>query len=290
MTQQPPPPVGTLWLLFCLRYKDWGIPRWLSGKESTCQCKRCTSHIFDPWVWEDPLEREMATHSSILAWRILWTEMPGRLQSIGLQRVRQDWVTKHISMKAETKPPCSYSLHYYWCRILSRPSVSLRWDQGWFSSLYDAHSSKQSSVWHQLWHPGLQFHRVTHIDPPQGRSPPLSKDPLVEQVTESDLPSDFPISATNKEATGRGLIANGQVKEFLQKVTASHWNLCHSSPWGLKELDTTVTEKQEKQYQLWVHWNQRFGKSGFKFKLKIIYVFQMPPPKKKLKLQKDKNI
>ena len=40
--------------------------------------------------WEDPLEKEMATHSSILAWRIPWTEEPGSLQSMGLQRVRQD--------------------------------------------------------------------------------------------------------------------------------------------------------------------------------------------------------
>ena len=37
--------------------------------------------------WEDPLEKEMATHSSILAWRIPWTEEPGRLQSMRLQRV-----------------------------------------------------------------------------------------------------------------------------------------------------------------------------------------------------------
>ena len=41
--------------------------------------------------WEDPLEEEeMATHSSILAWEIPWTEEPGRLQSMGLHRVRQD--------------------------------------------------------------------------------------------------------------------------------------------------------------------------------------------------------
>ena len=39
---------------------------------------------------EDPLENGMATHSSILAWRILWPEEPGRLQSMGLQRVRHD--------------------------------------------------------------------------------------------------------------------------------------------------------------------------------------------------------
>ena len=40
--------------------------------------------------WEDPLEKGMATHSSILAWRITWTEEPGRLQPIGSQRVRHD--------------------------------------------------------------------------------------------------------------------------------------------------------------------------------------------------------
>ena len=40
--------------------------------------------------WEDPLEKGMTTHSSILAWRIAWTEEPSRLQSMGLQRVRQN--------------------------------------------------------------------------------------------------------------------------------------------------------------------------------------------------------
>ena len=42
---------------------------------------------------EDPLEEEIATHSSILDWRIPWTEKPGGLQSLGLQKVRQDSVT-----------------------------------------------------------------------------------------------------------------------------------------------------------------------------------------------------
>ena len=40
--------------------------------------------------WEDPLEKEMAIHSSILAWRIPWTEEPGRLPSMGSQRVGHD--------------------------------------------------------------------------------------------------------------------------------------------------------------------------------------------------------
>ena len=48
----------------------------------------------ETWVqslgWEDPLEEDMATHSSILAWRIPWTEEPSRLQSIGLHGVKHD--------------------------------------------------------------------------------------------------------------------------------------------------------------------------------------------------------
>jgi len=40
--------------------------------------------------WKDPLEKEMAIHSSTIAWKIPWTEEPGRLQSMGLQRVRHD--------------------------------------------------------------------------------------------------------------------------------------------------------------------------------------------------------
>ena len=44
--------------------------------------------------WENPLEKETATHSSILAWEITWTEKPCRLQSMGLQRVRHDLATK----------------------------------------------------------------------------------------------------------------------------------------------------------------------------------------------------
>ena len=44
--------------------------------------------------WEDPLEEEMATHSSILAWRIPWTEEPGRLQPLGLQKLEHDLATE----------------------------------------------------------------------------------------------------------------------------------------------------------------------------------------------------
>ena len=62
--------------------------------------------VQETWVlslgWEEPLEEDMATHSSILAWRIPWTEEPGGLQSMASERVGHDWVTKpstaHISL------------------------------------------------------------------------------------------------------------------------------------------------------------------------------------------------
>ena len=50
--------------------------------------------MLETWVqylgWEDPLEKEMAIHSSTIAWKIPWTEEPGRLQSMGSQRVGHD--------------------------------------------------------------------------------------------------------------------------------------------------------------------------------------------------------
>ena len=62
------------------------------------------------WVWslgwEDPLEEGMATHSSIFAWRIPWTEKPGGLQSMGFQRDERDWATSIFN----PAPPECYSI------------------------------------------------------------------------------------------------------------------------------------------------------------------------------------
>ena len=73
-----------------------GFPGGSDGAYSAC-------NVGD-WVWslgqEDPLEKEMATHSSILAWRIPWTEEPGKLQSMGLQRVRHDWEMNTFTFRA----------------------------------------------------------------------------------------------------------------------------------------------------------------------------------------------
>ena len=62
--------------------------------------------MWETWVqsldWEDPLEKGMATHSSILAWKILWTEEPGRLWSMGSQRVGHNWATNTYLLYVHT--------------------------------------------------------------------------------------------------------------------------------------------------------------------------------------------
>ena len=79
--------------------------------------------IQETWVRslgrEDPLEKEMATHSSTLAWRIPWREEPGRLQSLGSQRVGHDWTTSlslsDFHQKAADLQRDLYTDDPYWC-------------------------------------------------------------------------------------------------------------------------------------------------------------------------------
>ena len=77
---------GQEFLPFLFQCPWWGLPAFLVA--------RMVKHMpamQETWVWflgrEDPLEKEMATHSSTLGWKIPWTEEPGRLQSTGSQRV-----------------------------------------------------------------------------------------------------------------------------------------------------------------------------------------------------------
>ena len=64
------------------------FPRGSDSKASVCNAGDRVQSL----GWEDPLEKEMAIHSSTLAWKIPWTEEPGRLQSMGLLRVGHDSV------------------------------------------------------------------------------------------------------------------------------------------------------------------------------------------------------
>ena len=75
-----------------------GLPWWLSGKESACSAGDVS---LTPGK-EDQLEKKMATNCSILAWEIPWAEEPGRLQFMGLQRVRLDLATKQQLIHSST--------------------------------------------------------------------------------------------------------------------------------------------------------------------------------------------
>ena len=66
------------------------LPKWLSAKESACIEKTWVSSLSQ----EDALEKEMATFSTMLVWEIPWTKEPGRLQSMGSQRVRHNLSTE----------------------------------------------------------------------------------------------------------------------------------------------------------------------------------------------------
>ena len=86
-----------MYVFSCLR---WG---WLTSTLQSCWASlvaQTVKHLPSMWEtgvwsqgWEDPLEKEMAIHSSILAWKIPWMKEPGRLQSMWWQRVGHDWAT-----------------------------------------------------------------------------------------------------------------------------------------------------------------------------------------------------
>ena len=108
---------------------------------------------------EDPLEKEMVTHSSILAWRIPWTEKPGRLQSMGLQRVGHDWAISlsfflsAVSQKSDTwtsAPPSPsfsscplFSLLVSHCRVVGPDKFGTQGDE---IQPTEMHQTNQGSV------------------------------------------------------------------------------------------------------------------------------------------------
>ena len=78
---------------------------------------------------EDPLEKEIATHPSILAWRIPWTEEPGGLHSMGSQRVGHDWSDSRMSRLEKTKHHTIYR-QAIWSTEWAKPysPVQIRWN------------------------------------------------------------------------------------------------------------------------------------------------------------------
>ena len=89
---------------------------------------------------EDPLEKDMATHSSVLAWRIPWTVEPGRLQSMGSERVGHNWTTPlSFSFHLPLKVQINIMVHAWCCT---------------FYGFWQMYNDVYSSLWHKQY-----FHR-----------------------------------------------------------------------------------------------------------------------------------
>ena len=137
-----------------------------------------------PTVWEtqvqflgreDLLEKWMATHSSILAWKISWTEEPGRLQSMGSQRVWNDWVTS-LSLTSEYKthqnsPGLNYLQISYYMGTLASSFLKLRYNlhtiKFYLFYMYNSMIfSKFSKLCKHRHNPNLEnFHHLQNILP-----------------------------------------------------------------------------------------------------------------------------
>ena len=87
-------------LVFCIIHNSFSI--FLKVVDQSVKNLPAMQETWVPSLgWEDSLEKKMATHSSI-AWRMPWTEEPGRLQSMGLKKVEQDWVTNTFTLSELT--------------------------------------------------------------------------------------------------------------------------------------------------------------------------------------------
>ena len=131
--------LGTLWTHRVLGTKGWIWERvcpWACASQVAQLIKNLPAmQETQIWSlgWEDPLEKDMATHSSILAWRIPWTEEPGRLQSMGLQRVGHNWACTH----ADTDLPLGMG----WGRGMRRAHQAL-----WNPTNLPTHAHKVESL------------------------------------------------------------------------------------------------------------------------------------------------
>ena len=111
---------------------------------------------------EDSLEKEMATHFSTLAWKIPWTDEPGRLQSMGLQRVRHDWVTSLSLTNTLFLDKKLFSVFHHYRLDCKWTSLNLMFV--YFQGFLGGSAGKESTckVWSLGWEDLLEKGMATH--------------------------------------------------------------------------------------------------------------------------------
>ena len=121
-----------------------GYPLQYSWASLVVQIVKNPPAMQEAWVWylgwEDHLEESMTTHCSILAWRISWTEKPGRLQSMGSQRAGHNWMTRHRHSTAPRDSNMIWekvkSLYDNWIQTEGEESKAREFNasKGWFDN------------------------------------------------------------------------------------------------------------------------------------------------------------
>ena len=197
--------------------------------------------------WEHPLEEGRATHSSILSWRIPWTEVPSGLPSMGSQRIKHNWATKHSTQSAVHAPSRSVFL-------APTPSPQLLWILALKAILYGAIYPSA------FFRPGIDhlIHMLLVISPAPSCSshfliglslnkPPDAKNWLIGK--DPDAGKDWRQKAkgtTEDEMVGWHHWHDGHEFEQAPGVGDGQGGLACCDSWGLKELDTTE----------WLNWTE----------------------------------
>ena len=139
-----------------LAREDLSFPGGAGGKEPACQYRRHKRQIRHLGLGKISLEEGMATHSSILAWRIPWTEEPGELRSIASHRVRHDW------------SDLARSIERTWATISFGSSVS-DWGTLWWTRVFSSYiphkhllSSKEKMSREKTWSLKQIFLKIFH--------------------------------------------------------------------------------------------------------------------------------
>ena len=201
----------------------------------------------ETWVWsldwEDPLEKGMATHSSILAWRIPWTEEPGRIQLIGSQRVGHDWVTfssSHVWMwELDYKENWAPKNWCFWTVMLEKTLESpLDW-----KGFQPVHL-KGNQSWVLIGRTDVEA-ETPILWPPDAKNWLIRKDPDAgkDWGQEEKRTTEDEMVRWLHWLNGHGFVWT----QSSQGVGDGQGSLACSGSWGRKESDTT-------ERLIWTNW------------------------------------